>query len=70
MKKSHRTKREKSENQTIKRGFYLNTTPQMTCFRGAKVCTTMASGKNDDRSIQSDNKLGLGTSYKLKLGPR
>ena len=46
------------------------TTPQMTCFRGAKVCTKWLQGKSDDQLIQPDNKLELGTSYKLKLGPR
>ena len=25
----------------------VNTTPQMTCFRGAKVCTKCATGKSD-----------------------
>ena len=50
--------------------FYVNTTPQMTCFRGAKCVHKMATGKSDDQSIQPDNKLELGTSYKLKLGPR
>ena len=51
-------------------GEVVNTTPQMTCFRGAKVCTKWQQGKSDDRIIQLDNKLELGTSYKLKLGPR
>ena len=47
----------------------VNTTPQMMCFRGAKVCTNWLQGKSDDQIIQPDNKLELGTSYKLKLGP-
>ena len=42
----------------------------MTCFRGAKSVHKMATGKSDDQSIQSDNKLELGTSYKMKLGPK
>ena len=29
----------------------------------------MATGESDDQSTQPDNKLELGTSYKLKLGP-
>ena len=30
----------------------------------------MATGKSDDQLIQPDNKLELGTSYKLKLRPK
>ena len=30
----------------------------------------MATRKSDDQLIQYDNKLELGTSYKLKLGPK
>ena len=30
----------------------------------------MATGKGDDQLMQYDNKLELGTSYKLKLGPK
>ena len=48
----------------------VNTTPPMTCFRGAKVCSTWLQRRSDDQLIQPDNKLELGTSYKLKLGPR
>ena len=51
-------------------GLCVNTTPQMTCFRGAIVCTKWLQERIDDQSIQPDNKLELGTSYKLKLGPR
>ena len=39
----------------------VKTTPQKTCFRGAKVCTNMATGKSDDQLIQPDNKLKIGT---------
>ena len=54
----------------------VNTTPQMTCFRGAKVCRKwyrekwcesvqkMATGKSGDQFIQPDNKLIIG-----QLGP-
>ena len=38
----------------------VNTTPQMTCFRGAKV-HTMASGKSDDELTQHDNKMRIWT---------
>ena len=48
----------------------VKTTPQMTCFRGAKVCTKWLQGKSFDQIIQPDNKLELRTSYKLNLGPR
>ena len=41
----------------------------MTCFRGANV-HKMAIGKINHQIIQLDNKLELGTSYKLKLGPK
>ena len=30
----------------------------------------MAERKSDDQRIQPDNKLELGTSYKMKLGPK
>ena len=39
-------------------------------FSRCKCVHKMATGKSDDQSIQPDNKLELGTSYKLKLGPR
>ena len=39
----------------------VNTTPPMTCFRGAKVCTKMATGKSDDELIQLDNKMRIWT---------
>ena len=42
----------------------------MTCVLRCKSVHKMATGKSDDQSIQLDNKLELGTSYKLKLGPR
>ena len=48
----------------------VNTTPQMTNFLGAKRVHKIATGKSDDELIQYDNKLELGTSYKMKLGPR
>ena len=41
-------------------GGYVNTTPQMTCFRGAKVCTKWLQ-ESDDELIQSDNKMRIGT---------
>ena len=46
----------------------VNTTPQMTCFRGAKLCTKWLQGKSDDQLMQPDNKLKFGT--KMKLGPK
>ena len=39
-------------------------------FSRCKSVHKMARGKSDDQSIQPDNKLELGTSYKLNLGPR
>ena len=39
-------------------------------FSRCKSAHKMATGKSDDQLIQYDNKLELGTSYKLKLGPR
>ena len=39
-------------------------------FSWCKSAHRMATGKSDDQRIQPDNKLELGTSYKLKLGPR
>ena len=40
---------------------YVNTTPQMTCFRGAKVCAKWLQGKSDDELIQLDNKMRIWT---------
>ena len=38
------------------------------CFRGAKVCTKIATGKSDDELIQLDNKMRIGTrSGKFKI---
>ena len=46
----------------------VNTTPQMTCFRGASV-QNMATGKSDNQLIQPHNKLKIGTrSGKLRIG--
>ena len=39
----------------------VNTTPQMTCFRGAKRVHKMATGKSDDELLQHDNKLRIWT---------
>ena len=39
-------------------------------FSRCKSVHKMATEKSDDQIIQPDNKLELGTSYKLKLGPR
>ena len=36
----------------------------------SKVCTKWLQGESDDQIIQPDNKLELGTSYKVKFGPR
>ena len=38
-------------------------------FSRCKSVDKMAAGKGDDQLIQYDNKLELGTNYKLKLGP-
>ena len=38
-----------------------NTTPQMTCFRGPKVCTKWLQGKSDDELIKHDNKMKIWT---------
>ena len=44
-----------------------NTTPQMTCFRRARVCTKWLTGKSDDELVQSDN-MRIGTRIgKFKL---
>ena len=39
----------------------VDTTPHMTCFRGAKVCTKWLQGKSDDELIQLDNKMRIWT---------
>ena len=39
----------------------VNTTPQMTCFRGAKSVHKMATRKSDDELPQHDNKLRIWT---------
>ena len=39
-------------------------------FSRRKSAHKVATGKSDDQLIQYDNKLELGTSYKLKLGPK
>ena len=39
-------------------------------FSRCKSVHKMATGKSDDQLIQYDNKLELGTSYKMKLGPK
>ena len=43
------------------KGKGVNTTPQMTRFRGAKRVHKMATGKSDDELRQHDNKLRMGT---------
>ena len=35
---------------------FVNTTPQMTRFRGAKVCSKWLQERIDDHNIQSENK--------------
>ena len=42
----------------------------MTYFFGAKSAHKMATGKCDDQLIQPDNKLELGTSYKVEIGTK
>ena len=42
---------------TSSRPDHVNTTPQMTCFCGAKRVHKMATGKSDDELLQHDNKL-------------
>ena len=42
----------------------VNTTPQMTRFRGDKVCSKWPQERSDEQSIQSDNK------YKSELKVR
>ena len=39
-------------------------------FSRCKSVHKMATGKSDDQIIQLDNKLELGTSYKMKMGPK
>ena len=51
-----------------RRGCKYNTSNEM--FSRCKSVHKMATEKSDDQLIQPDNKLELGTSYKLKLGPR
>ena len=50
-----------SRSGTSRSSLKVDTTPQMTCFRGAKVVHKMATGKNDDELIQSDKKMRIGT---------
>ena len=37
----------------------INTTPQMTCFRGAKRVHKIATGKSYDELLQHDNKITI-----------
>ena len=43
------------------RPVHVNTTPQTTCFRGAKCVHKMATGKSDVELLQHDNKMRIWT---------
>ena len=44
----------------------VSTTPQMPCFRGAKVCSKWLQERRDDQSIQSDNKYKSGLKVRIQ----
>ena len=47
-------------------GTCVNTTPQMTRFRGAKVCSTWLQERSNDHNIQSDNKYKSGLKARIQ----
>ena len=47
-------------------GLSVNTTPQMTRFRGAKVCSKWLQERSDDNNIQSDNKYKSGLKVRIQ----
>ena len=46
--------------------FCVNTTPQMTLFRGAKACSKWLQERSDDLNIQSDNKYKSGLKVRIQ----
>ena len=46
----------------------VSTTPQMTCLRGAKVCSKWLQEKCDDKIIQPDNKFIIGLKVRIQFG--
>ena len=44
----------------------VSTTPQMTCYRGAKVCSKWLQVRIDDHNIQPDNKFTIGLKVRLQ----
>ena len=46
---------------------FVNTTPQMTRFRGAKVCIKWLQERIDDHNIQSDYKYKSGTKKEKSI---
>ena len=51
-----------------RRGRGVSTTPQMTCFRGAKVCSKWLQERSDDQIIQPDNKFTIGLKVRIQFG--
>ena len=51
-----------------RRGCKYNTSNDM--FSRCKSVHKMATGKGDDKLIQYDNNLELGTSYKIEIGTK
>ena len=45
---------------------YVNTTPQMNRFRGAKVCSKWLQERSDDRNVQSDYKFTIGLKVRIQ----
>ena len=48
---------------------HASTTPQMTCFCGAKVCIKRLQERSDDQIIQPDNKFKFGPKVRIQFGP-
>ena len=46
----------------------VSTTPQMTCFRGAKVRSKWLQERLDDHNIQPDNKLTIALKVRIQFG--
>ena len=44
----------------------VSTTPQMTCFRGANVCSKWLQERSDDKIIQPDNKFIIGLKVRIQ----
>ena len=44
----------------------VGTTPQMTCFPDAKVCSKLLQERSDDQIIQPDNKFTTGLKVRIQ----